>query len=80
LFALKLAEYELLKKNKGIAPLLLLDDVFEKLDQNRMHNLLHWVCSNNKGQVLITDTHKQRMENSFAKLQIEHQIVELYML
>jgi len=45
-----------------------------------MHNLLHWVCSNNKGQVLITDTHKQRMENSFAKLQIEHQIVELYML
>ena len=36
LFALKLAEFELLKRNKGFAPLLLLDDVFEKLDDNRM--------------------------------------------
>jgi DNA replication and repair protein RecF len=40
LFALKLAEYETLKQEKGFPPILLLDDVFEKLDEVRMHNLL----------------------------------------
>ena len=59
LFALKLAEFELLKQNKGFAPLLLLDDVFEKLDDQRMQNLLHWVCNANNGQVFITDTQKK---------------------
>jgi DNA replication and repair protein RecF len=77
LFALKLAEFELLKLNKGFAPLLLLDDVFEKLDDNRMQQLLHWVCKENDGQVFITDTHKQRLEESFKKLDIAYQIIEL---
>ena len=53
LFALKLAEFELLKKNKGFAPLLLLDDVFEKLDDLRMQNLLQWVCLNNESLCLL---------------------------
>jgi DNA replication and repair protein RecF len=77
LFALKLAEFELLKKNKGFAPLLLLDDVFEKLDDNRMHQLLHWVCKENDGQVLITDTHKERLQEAFEKLNTTYQIIEL---
>jgi DNA replication and repair protein RecF len=77
LFALKLAEFELLKINKGFAPLLLLDDVFEKLDDNRMQQLLHWVCNENTGQVLITDTHRERLEEAFKKLDTGYQIVEL---
>ncbi|HQY11903.1 MAG TPA: DNA replication and repair protein RecF [Ferruginibacter sp.] len=77
LFALKLAEFELLKINKGFTPLLLLDDVFEKLDDNRMHRLLHWVCTENIGQVFITDTHRERLEEAFEKLGTEYQIVEL---
>lgn len=77
LFALKLAEFELLKENKGFAPLLLLDDVFEKLDDNRMQQLLHWVCNENDGQVLITDTHKERLQEAFEKLNTAHQIIEL---
>ena len=77
LFALKLAEFELLKENKGFAPLLLLDDVFEKLDDNRMHQLLHWVCNENTGQVLITDTHKERLQEAFEKLNTAYQIIEL---
>jgi DNA replication and repair protein RecF len=77
LFALKLAEFELLKENKGFAPLLLLDDVFEKLDDNRMHQLLHWVCNENSGQVLITDTHKERLQQAFEKLNTAYQIIEL---
>jgi DNA replication and repair protein RecF len=77
LFALKLAEFELLKTDKGFAPLLLLDDVFEKLDDNRMQQLLHWVCNENKGQVFITDTHRDRLTETFEKLGTAYQIVEL---
>ncbi len=77
LFALKLAEFELLKANKGFAPLLLLDDVFEKLDDNRMQQLLHWVCTENEGQVFITDTHKERLQEAFEKLDTAYQIIEL---
>ncbi len=77
LFALKLAEFELLKKAKNAAPILLLDDVFEKLDDTRMHNLLEWVCIENEGQVFITDTHKERLENTFNSLVIKYQVIEL---
>jgi DNA replication and repair protein RecF len=77
LFALKLAEFKLLQKNKGFAPILLLDDVFEKLDDNRMNNLLHWVCNENSSQVFITDTHRERLESTFNNLGVQHQIIEL---
>ena len=77
LFALKLAEFELLKGIKGFAPLLLLDDVFEKLDDRRMHQLLHWVCMENEGQVIITDTHGERLEETFRRLEVPFQLIEL---
>ena len=77
LFALKLAEFELLKENKGYAPLLLLDDVFEKLDDQRMRQLLHWVCNENTGQVFITDTHRDRLETTFGSLAVKYQVIEL---
>lgn len=77
LFALKVAEYEWIKKLKGYPPLLLLDDVFEKLDQFRMNNLLHRVCKLNDGQVIITDTHEDRLESTFKKLGISFQLILL---
>jgi DNA replication and repair protein RecF len=77
LFALKLAEFDLLKSDKGFAPFLLLDDVFEKLDAQRITNLLHWVCNENSGQVFITDTHKDRLEKSLKELNSAFQIIEL---
>lgn len=77
LFALKLAEYELLKQAKGFPPILLLDDVFEKLDENRMHNLLDKVCLQNSGQIFITDTHPQRIHAQLNKLSVSCQIIML---
>lgn len=62
LFALKLAAFILLKITKGFSPLLLLDDVFEKLDQERLYNLLQWVTSIDV-QLFITDTHIERLQN-----------------
>jgi len=75
LFAIKLAEYEILKESKGFSPILLLDDVFEKLDDLRMNNLLHWVCGQNEGQVFITDTHEDRLTNTLHALDITPQII-----
>ena len=77
LFALKLSEFEELKKAKSFPPILLLDDVFEKLDENRMDNLLQRVCLENEGQVFITDTHKERLEKTLENLGVDFDLVYL---
>lgn len=77
LFALKLAEMEVLKKEKGFAPLLLLDDVFEKLDEDRINNLLNKVCVENEGQVFITDTNVERLRQHLEALSVNYQLIEL---
>lgn len=77
LFALKLAEFNYLATVKGFAPLLFLDDVFEKLDSERIKNLLFQVCKQNNGQVFITDTDKERLTTAFETLHIPYQLIEL---
>lgn len=77
LFALKLAEWQTLKNNKGFAPILLLDDVFEKLDELRMNNLLLWVCKEEDGQIFITDTHKERLVQALQNAHLTFQMIEL---
>ncbi len=77
LFALKLAEFSVIQQYKGFAPILLLDDVFEKLDADRMHNLLYKVCIQQQAQVFITDTHKERLEEAFEKLGVKCQLIGL---
>jgi len=72
LFALKLAEMEVLKNEKGFAPLLLLDDVFEKLDEDRIANLLQKVCLENDGQVFITDTNEERLKQHLVALDVQY--------
>jgi DNA replication and repair protein RecF len=68
LFALKMAQYQYLKQQLNITPILLLDDVFEKLDANRSQHLLHWITTENC-QTFITDTHLDRLQNAFTGLQ-----------
>ncbi|HET7115373.1 MAG TPA: DNA replication and repair protein RecF [Hanamia sp.] len=77
LFACKLAEFEILKEVKGFPPLLLLDDVFEKLDESRIKNLLEYVCKKNKGQIFITDTHADRLQTALSQFGDAVQIIEL---
>jgi DNA replication and repair protein RecF len=78
LFALKLTEFSKLEQEKGFAPLLLLDDVFEKLDSKRMDNLLRTVCVENNGQVFITDTHKDRLQKALEDIRVDFKIIELW--
>lgn len=77
LFALKLAEFDILREHKGFSPLLLLDDVFEKLDSKRMHHLLGHVCAYGDTQLFITDTHRERLEEALGGLDVVHQIIPL---
>jgi DNA replication and repair protein RecF len=77
LFALKLAEWQVLKENKGFSPILLLDDVFEKLDEQRMLQLLHWVCAENDGQIFITDTHRERLAAHLDETGEKYQLIQL---
>ena len=66
LFALKLAQYQFLYQALGHMPLLLLDDIFEKLDQARMEALLKIICGKGFGQVILTDTHPERVSLAFG--------------
>ncbi|HEY0273886.1 MAG TPA: DNA replication and repair protein RecF [Chitinophaga sp.] len=77
LFALKLAQYEVMQQQKHYPPLLLLDDVFEKLDQERVMRLIALVSSTEYGQVFITDTHADRLRAAFAGKPELLQLVEM---
>ena len=68
LVSLKFAQYEIMKRNYGYAPMLLLDDVFDKLDMGRISNLLQMVASNDFGQIFITDSNKVRMAGIVDRL------------
>lgn len=62
LVALKFAQYEIMKASYGYPPVLLLDDVFDKLDMKRISNLISMVSQEDFGQIFITDTNKGRLE------------------
>ncbi|MEM7654707.1 MAG: DNA replication and repair protein RecF [Bacteroidota bacterium] len=64
--ALKLAQYELLAQQTGQAPLLLLDDLFDKLDQQRLARIAHMLDQDIPGQIFITDTSQEKLEEIFA--------------
>ena len=61
LIALKLAEYAYLAKEKGVLPFLLLDDIFEKIDDERARVLTQLIKNDNFGQIFITDTNEDRL-------------------
>lgn len=66
LLALKLAQYAYIKERTGIKPLLLLDEIYDKLDNTRFGQLIALISSDDFGQVFITDTSPERMRRLFA--------------
>ncbi len=61
LVALKFAQYDFIKKETGLNPILLLDDIFDKLDRSRVRQIIELVTHNHFGQIFITDTNKDRL-------------------
>ncbi|CAM1349855.1 DNA replication and repair protein RecF (fragment) [Tenacibaculum ascidiaceicola] len=77
LIALKLAQFEFIKKQSNVTPILLLDDIFDKLDENRVAQIVDLVNSDEFGQIFITDTHADRTEEVIKKSNQEYQIFKL---
>lgn len=77
LIALKLAQLELMKQTLGTTPLLLLDDIFDKLDESRVEQLIKLVNEERFGQIFITDTHPERTENVVKRINSESKIFRL---
>ncbi len=77
LLALRLAQYEVLRRAKNIEPLLLLDDIFDKLDEQRVRQLIGLLLDRHFGQLFITDTHRERIENIIASFTGDYKIFEI---
>ena len=71
LLAVKLAQFEFISRHKQLTPILLLDDVHDKLDEHRIKHLIDMISSSEFGQVFITDTSKERIQKLFKKTDIE---------
>jgi len=77
LIALKLAQFDFIKKQSGDVPILLLDDIFDKLDELRVAQIIKLVDNENFGQIFISDTHAERTENAIKQV---HQSYEIFKL
>lgn len=63
LIALKLAQFDFIKKQSGVLPILLFDDIFDKLDETRVAKIVQMVNDKVFGQIFISDTHPERTES-----------------
>ena len=77
LVALKLAQFDFLHSETGGAPILLLDDAFDKLDQKRVSQIISLVDQKDFGQIFITDTHEDRTLNALINTKSSYQIFKL---
>ncbi len=75
LIALKFAQFDFLKEiNGGMCPLLLLDDIFDKLDAERVERIITLVSGNHFGQIFITDTNREHLDEMLARVGDDSQI------
>jgi len=77
IIALKLAQYHFIRSFKKVKPLLLVDDIFDKLDRDRSSKLLEMLTSENVGQVFITDTDPLKIKELTAHLPVQVNFIEL---
>ena len=77
LIALKLAQFDFIKNIKNTTPILLLDDIYDRLDDLRIKQLMKLVCSNNFGQLFITDTHPTRLATLFKESEVSFKIFNI---
>ncbi len=77
LMALKLAQFSYTSQVKNVKPLLLLDDIFDKLDENRVSKIIELAGDGKLGQVFISDTHMDRIEKLFARLNLPYKCFQI---
>lgn len=77
LIALKLAQFDFIKKQSGISPILLFDDIFDKLDAERVQQIVNMVNDETFGQLFITDTHEERTELIVKSTNLDYEIFRI---
>lgn len=77
LIALKLAQFDFIKQQSGVAPILLLDDIFDKLDESRVAQIIQLVDDKHFGQLFISDTHAERTENVVKQIHQSYKVFKL---
>jgi DNA replication and repair protein RecF len=77
LVALKLAEFDFISDIKGFKPILLLDDIFDKFDKQRVKQVLRLVADDNFGQIFITDTNEDNLKEILKDIAIEHKLFKI---
>ncbi len=77
LVALKLAEFEFIRKLTEIPPILLLDDIFDKFDSLRVKQIIRLVAENNFGQIFITDTNEARLLGILNSIPADHRVYNI---
>ena len=77
LIALKFAQFEFIKEQSNLTPILLLDDIFDKLDESRVSHIVELVNNDEFGQIFITDTHSERTERVVQQSNKPYKIFEL---
>ena len=74
LVALKLAQFDFLKRTGRTVPLLLLDDIFDKLDASRVEQIVKLVAGDSFGQIFITDTNRDHLDKILKKIEREYRV------
>jgi DNA replication and repair protein RecF len=77
LLALKFAQFEFIKKISGIKPILLLDDIFDKLDARRVSKIIELVSNDQFGQIFVTDTNRDHLESILAQMDTNYLIFRI---
>ena len=77
LVALKLAEFEFIRKLTKIPPILLLDDIFDKFDASRVKQIISLVAENQFGQIFITNTNEQRLLGILEEIPTDHRVFRI---
>ena len=78
LIALKLAQFEFLKRTgSGTTPLILLDDIFDKLDASRVEQIVKLVAGDSFGQIFITDTNRDHLDKILKKIEGDYKLFEV---
>ena len=75
--ALKLAKFEYIKSKAGYAPILLLDDIFDKFDAERVAQIIRLVGNHRFGQIFITDTHQERLHEILNDLDTDYKLFRI---
>ena len=77
LIALKLAQFKFLKQTHHQPPILLLDDIFDKLDADRVRKIVELVSQETFGQIFITDTNREHLDQILLQLNQEAEIFKV---